>query len=214
MPFPIPVASVLTGASISQLAHWRRTDLLVPETKADGRPLLYSFRDLLALRTVVRLRHDVSLQKIRRAFGNLPRLDYTEHPSRYDLVQVGDTIAIRDSESEVIDLVRAPGQQIANLGEVLKAFRTEDGADVVDFLSPRPNLTVREQRLGGWPTIAGTRIPYDVIASLMADGSVAPRDIRKLYPSVSAAAARDALRFAESLPGDHVEAYTGASAAG
>lgn len=197
--FPIPVASVLTGASVGQLYSWRRTDLLRPEA-SDARPLLYSFRDLLAIRTVVHLREEISLQKIRRAFRAMEALDFTEHPAQYDLVRVGDSIVLRDTEDSAIDLVREPGQRIVNLEVVLGSFSTHSGERVVDFRAPREHLQVRERRLAGWPTIADTRIGFDTIANLVRDGSVGFGEVRYYYPSVSAAAARDALAFMESLP--------------
>lgn len=202
--FPIPVASVLTGASVGQLYNWRRTDLLRPE-ESDARPLLYSFRDLLALRAVVSLREETSLQRIRKAFRTMETLDFTDHPSRYDLVRVEDTIMLRDTEDTAIDLVRDPGQRIANLGDLLQPFQTSTGETVVDFLQPREHLQVRQRRLDGWPTIKGTRIKFDTIANLMRDGSVAPKDVKSFYPAVSAAAARDALDFMQSLPTNHEE---------
>lgn len=204
MPFPVPVVSVLTGASMGQLYSWRRTDLLRPE-ESDSRPLLYSFRDLLALRTVVKLREETSLQKIRKAFRTMESLDFTEHPSRYELVGLNDTIVLRDTSETAIDLVRDPGQHIANLGDLMKPFTTSSGEAVVDFLHPREHLQVRERRLDGWPTITGTRIRFDTIAHLIDDGSISARQVHSYYPGVTAAAARDALDFLRSLPQQHEE---------
>ncbi len=45
--------------------------LLVPELRQAGRPLLYSFRDVIALRTFVYLRGEHSLQKVRKAVSTL-----------------------------------------------------------------------------------------------------------------------------------------------
>lgn len=189
---------------MGQLYSWRRTDLLRPE-ESDSRPILYSFRDLLALRTVVQLREETSLQKIRKAFRTMESLDFTEHPSRYELVWLADTIVLRDTSETAIDLVREPGQHIANLGDLMKPFTTSSGEAVVDFLHPREHLQVRARRLDGWPTIAGTRIRFDTIAHLIEDGSVSPRQVQSYYPGVTAAAARDALDFLRSLPQQHEE---------
>jgi len=57
------MAAALSGATISQLRHWRsvRTGpLLAPEISTAPRAV-YSFQDLLALRTFVRLRENTSL---------------------------------------------------------------------------------------------------------------------------------------------------------
>lgn len=68
MSFPGDLTAALTGATMSQLASWRqgRPPILAPEY-GNKPSALYSFRDVVALRTVVKLRSDVSLQKIRKA---------------------------------------------------------------------------------------------------------------------------------------------------
>lgn len=198
MSFPVEVTSVLTGATLSQLAYWRQTDLLVPELERRPRAL-YSFRDLVALRTVVHLRSDNSLQAIRRAFQQLARMDLTDHPSTYTLASRGRSIVLQHKDGET-DLVGHPGDEvIANLGDVFAPFRTAQGRNVVDFRRPRHRIEVREHRMGGWPTIEGTRIPYDTIALLVADGTI-PRDrVSAYYPTVSREAVDDAVSFAEEV---------------
>jgi DNA-binding transcriptional MerR regulator len=69
------LAAALLGATIRQLAYWRKPGpdgqpILAPEYSAT-RPIDYSFRDVVALRTCVRLRQEASLQKIRRALDTL-----------------------------------------------------------------------------------------------------------------------------------------------
>ena len=93
MVFPIELAATLSGASRTQLNRWRSTGLLVPEIQA-YRPPLYSFRDLVALRAVVFLRAETSLQRVRRAFANLPEMNFSEHPAEYKLATDGRTIVI------------------------------------------------------------------------------------------------------------------------
>ncbi|MGH1554815.1 hypothetical protein ACRAWF_31460 [Streptomyces sp. L7] len=76
MSYEPKLAAALSGATLRQLSHWRRASgkrgaLLVPEI-SDSRPILYSFRDVVALRACVKLRRETSLQKIRRASGHAP----------------------------------------------------------------------------------------------------------------------------------------------
>lgn len=194
--FPTDLTSALTGASVWQLRRWNSTGLLVPEGQTKPR-LLYSFRDVVALRTVVRLRSEAaSLQKVRRAFANMPALDFTEHPARYQFGTDGRTIVIADDDGNTIDLVREPGQyQMHSLAEIFAPFTTNRGEMVVDFLHPRKRLEIRAGRMGGWPTIADTRIPYDTIAKLLTGGDIAPGGVSYYYPEVDAESARDALDF-------------------
>ena len=75
MSYAPKLAAALSGATIRQLAYWRKPGpdglaVLAPEYSAT-RPIDYSFRDVIALRTCVRLRREASLQKIRRAVDTL-----------------------------------------------------------------------------------------------------------------------------------------------
>ncbi|WP_434447733.1 DUF433 domain-containing protein [Lentzea sp. E54] len=199
MLFPVDVASVLSGASVRQLDHWRRTELLVPEYSTQ--PVRYSFRDLVALRIVMKLRTDLSLQKVRKAFGNLPAYNFTHHPGEYRFGTDGDTIAVMDlDDQQWTDLVRQPGQpHLFTLAEVFAPFTTQTGRKVVDFMRPRKRLQVDSERMGGWPTIAGTRVGFDTVANLMEDGSLTAEDVHYYYPSVAVEAVADAVSFAEDV---------------
>lgn len=205
MAFPPELASVLSGASLYQLAGWRRANhLLVPEVSAT-RPVLYSFRDLVALRTFVRLRADVPLQRIRKALRGLEALDLTDHPSRYQLHSDGDGVFLVEVDEEDVprttDLVRMPGQGVLlTLEDAFAPFTNLQRRPVVDFRRPRANLRVREQRIGGWPTIKGTRVPYDTVANLV-EGGVSPEDVARFYPSVSVDDALDAVSFSDEVSG-------------
>ena len=157
MAFPTDLTSMLSGASVSQLSNWRATDLLRPEIQ-DKPKALYSFRDVLALRTFVHLRRDVSLQKIRTALKNLKEYDLTEHPSSYKLVADARSVLVVHDDGDATDLVLRKGQRLlGTMDSVLAPFINMQGRDVVDFVRPRPNLEVRERRMGGWAD--GRRLP-------------------------------------------------------
>jgi uncharacterized protein (DUF433 family) len=196
MAFPTNLASVLTGASRSQLRRWHRTGLLTPEISTAPTGLLYSFRDLVAVRTVVHLRASSSLQKVRQAFANLPVVDFTEHPSAYSFVTNGHTIVAMNIEGVSVDLVQNVGQtEVISLVDIFGPFINRQGKEVVDFLHPRRHLEVRQGRMSGWPTIQNTRVPYDTVARLLSTGDITPDEVESFYPGVSAEAARDARDF-------------------
>lgn len=203
MSFPIPLTSKMSGASVHQLAYWRNTGVLVPEIESLRAPFLYSFRDIVALRTLAWLRGDHALQLIRRSLDTLRELDMVEHPSKYKLIKLGKSIGVHLEDDRAIDLAKEPGQTtVGSLADVFAEFETVRRRKVDPLLHPRENVEVNPTRLGGWPTIAGTRIPYDLVAALISDGSVAPEHVGDFYPGVSAAAARDALDFDESVKSD------------
>lgn len=199
MGFPEDLTATLTGASVYQLRQWRSKGLLVPEIQQQ-RPPLYSFRDLVAVRAVVFLRSQVSLQRIGKAFEALKELDLTDHPSRYAFGVHRKDISVETSEGDIIDLVGKKGQQnLFRLDQIFRPFENFRGTQVVDFEHPRPNLELKRGRLGGWPTIAGTRVPYQNVANLLDGGDYSPEDIEAFYPSVSVDAADDAVSFDEQV---------------
>jgi uncharacterized protein (DUF433 family)/DNA-binding transcriptional MerR regulator len=197
--YPTKMAAALSGATRNQLRHWRspRTGpLLAPEIAAAPRAL-YSFQDVLALRTFVRLRETTSLQKIRAAIGHLRNLGEVGPLTSYRLVSDrGGNVQLLTGD-EAVDLVSKPGQLqlVAVIGEVIESFAVRAGVLVPDLLQPRPRLAVDPETQGGIPVIVGTRVPYDAVAGLMRDG-VSAEQIAEYYPSVSAEAAKDALDFA------------------
>lgn len=82
------LTSHLTGATVKQLTSWSGTGVLKPEFGRDG----YSFRDIVALRTYVKLHMEVSLPKTRVAFNEFENRDLTENPSTYELTTDGDSV--------------------------------------------------------------------------------------------------------------------------
>lgn len=194
------LAAALSGATLRQLSHWRRSSnssgaVLVPEASA-ARPILYSFRDVVALRTCVYLRKDTSLQRIRRAIANLRSLGELDHLSEYKLVSDNDSVVLVNEESAV-DLVKQPGQYVmAEMSKVLSPFVNKNDVSVPALFRPREHIAVSPDVRSGHPVIAGTRVPYEQVADLMHDG-VPVESIHDYYPAVGAMAARDARDFAE-----------------
>lgn len=199
MAYATKMVAALSGATVSQLRHWRspRTGPLLAPEIATLPQAFYSFRDLLALRTCVHLREYASLQRIRLAIGNLRDLGEVEHLASYRLVSdlAGNIQLV--TEKDAVDLVRTPGQQqiLVVVGDVIAAFPVRAGVVVPHLLQPREHLAVDPETQGGIPVITGTRVPYDAVAGLMRDNVTAER-IADYYPAVSAEAARDALDFA------------------
>lgn len=199
MAFPLKLASVLSGATRSQLLNWRKQGLVVPEVRAD-RPPLYSYRDLLLLRTMVFLRAKTSNQRVRRAFDNLDVFDLSDHPSAYKFGTDRRTIIVQGPDGVRIDLLMRPGQiELISFEDLFEPFSNWRGSPVVDFRRPRRRLEVRPQRLGGWPTVQGTRVAFDTISNLVDGRTIRVQDVPQFYPSVSVEAARDALDLAKQV---------------
>ncbi|MDX2520607.1 MULTISPECIES: DUF433 domain-containing protein [Streptomyces] len=204
MSYEPKLAAALTGATLRQLAHWRnpaaaKGALLIPEVSAE-RPILYSFRDLIALRLCVQMRKETSLHKIRDAVRSLRvNLGEREHLSTYRLVADGHHIYLVEP-AQATDLLHGGNGVIHQVVDALKPFY-RGGRHIPDLYQPRDHLRVDEDVRGGEPVIDGTRIPAADVAALVRDG-IAPERIVDFYPGVSAAAARDALDFS-----DYVDSY-------
>lgn len=206
MAFPVPIASVLTGATARQLAYWRKETgnappLLVPEGKRSGR-YLYSWADVVALRSIVYLRQEKSLPRIRRAVATLRQLESAEwtHLSAYRLIDTPSSILVETPSGQLLDVDQQPGTVMERvlMHDVLGPFTTQDGRAVPALSKPRPRLAVDPRVLGGYPVIAGTRVPYDAVASLAQD-EAPPAEISSIYPSIDPEAIDDAVSFAEQV---------------
>lgn len=94
-----------------------------------------------------------------------------------------------------MDLTSSKGDLVIHeFVDVLRPFYVR-GRQIPPLLDPRDHVQVDPAVRGGEPMIAGTRVPYEDVASLMRDG-VAAEGIHEFYPAVSAEAALDALDFA------------------
>jgi uncharacterized protein (DUF433 family) len=136
------------------------------------------------------------LQKVRRAIGNLRDLGEVEHLASYRLEsdQAGNIQLVR--EADAIDLVHGGQRQLfVVLRDVIEAFPIRPGVVIPNLLRPLEGLSIDPEVQGGFPVIAGTRVPYDTVASLMRE-DIPAEQISDYYPSVSAEAARDAFNFA------------------
>jgi len=193
--FPLNLTSKLTGVTPYQLRSWSRSGLLVPEIRAK-RPPIYSFRDLVALRSIAFLRAETSLQKIHKAFDNLNVLDMVEHPSEYSFGTDGKTIFVQGPDDEAIDLVRSLGARtLFTFEEMNEAFINFRKQEVPSFTAPAPHICVNPARIGGWPAIEGTRIGYDVIADLAGAQDPDVEYVIEYYPGPTTSAVESAIEF-------------------
>lgn len=197
MAYDVRITSALSGVTVGQLSYWRRTGAYKPETS--HRPALYSFRDLIALRTFAKLRGARSLQATRKALKKLHEIGASDHLSMYKLVLQGrkGIVLVSPDGREGVELVEKPGQLVAvlQLGDVLRPFPLDD-IEVPSLFQPRERISVDPAVRGGHPVVKGTRVPFEAVAGLVRDG-VALDDVSEFYPSVTADGARDAVDFAD-----------------
>lgn len=197
MSFPLNLTSHLTGATPAQLRKWRTDGLLVPEV-SEKRPTLYSFQDLIALRSMVFLRAETSSQRMKRAFQTMDMLDLMEHPSGYKFTALHGCIFLEEPDGTVHDLTTTNRGNVMTLTfeDLLSEFTNWKDHQVVDFRRPSTHVEVNVRRMGGWPTVEGTRVPYDLVADLIEYDGLSYEEIADDYPGVTPPRASDALAFA------------------
>lgn len=206
MSFTPVVAAALSGASTGQLAYWRSSQtsepLLRPHYYAPRSRVSYSFRDVVALRTFVYLRsRDVPLQRIRKAVARLGKLGHDAHLSEYSLLAMGHDVVWRIADDAAVDLTGIPGHGLlAQMVDIFAPFVNMQSQDVVDLRRPKPGISVDPDVRGGFPVVEGTRVPYDLVASLLDDG-LDLGAISDIYPSVTVDGARGAAEFARYVEG-------------
>lgn len=89
----------------------------VIDAKGKGSRRLYSFRDLVALRTAKELRDmGVPLQTLRKVVGFLRRVKGLENPlAEARLVVSGNDVLFVQNQEELVSLLRTPGQGVLRL---------------------------------------------------------------------------------------------------
>jgi uncharacterized protein (DUF433 family) len=191
----------LTGLSARQLRYWDDTAFFSPTLLDDhsGRAFgrIYSFRDVVGLRTIAILRrhHSIPLQELRRVGEWLLR----EHETPWSslrLALMGRTVIFFDPGSGAAIEPGPQGQTIlaialepiANEMRDAAAKLQERGSDQIGQLS-RNRYVVHN----AW-VIAGTRIPTEAIWNFHAGGFDVDAIIRE-YPRLTSEDVRVAIDF-------------------
>jgi uncharacterized protein (DUF433 family)/DNA-binding transcriptional MerR regulator len=200
-------AAALSGVPKSTVYYWARNGYLVPSVSQG--PMLWSYTDLLALRTIYWLRRPKkafdreipgnSMGKVLRALEELKRLDLDllegGHPSI--AVTLGGEIVVN---VEALPLQRAEdGQYIErDLVDLLGPFEGLEGMQGPDLAWPRPTVQILPRKISGAPHVTGTRLPTQSIFALARRGFDIER-LAKIYPFIDRRALADSIDLEEQL---------------
>jgi DNA-binding transcriptional MerR regulator/uncharacterized protein (DUF433 family) len=196
----------LTGLSKSQLRYWDRTGFYRPSLASENRRVpysrIYSFKDLLALRTigVLRKQHSVPLQHLRKAAHKLSHLA-DELWTRTVLYVLNKKVIFHDpSTSQLREIVS--DQYV--IGIPLKTIVADTKRDVenmkVEWRRPDEIGRVKRSRFiahNAW-VIAGTRIPTGAIRRFKEAG-YSVSQILKEYPDLTPQDIEAALAHEEKM---------------
>jgi len=136
-------AAEIVGITYRQLDYWARTDLVRPaiaDAKGSGSRRLYSYRNLLELKTIKTLLDaGIKLESVREVFRYL-RENLGEDVTTVNLVISGNRSVLVRSGEEIIDLLRQ-GQGVLNILP-LAGVQDEVDAKIVE-LFPSRSVPVR-----------------------------------------------------------------------
>lgn len=192
----------ITGLSKGRLRYWAKTDFFKPSFVEDDPRLpysrFYSFKDIVALRTLelLRVQNGVPLQHLRRVAEQLEHL-------RDDLWTKTTLFVINRKVAFVNPETGQPEEVVSDqylLGIPLKKVIDDTKAEVV-LLRKRPEDSHgklerhRSVVRNAW-VVAGTRIPVGAIKRFHEDGYSAKQIIEE-YPDLTPEDIESALRHGE-----------------
>jgi uncharacterized protein (DUF433 family) len=194
----------LTGLSDRQLRYWDNTGFFVPSFADDNRrrphARVYSFRDLVRLRTIaVLLDRGISLQELRK-IGAWLAANHDEPWAKLRFSTVGKELFVADPESDVVlRASRSQGQAAMPwyLEEI--ARQMEEATNRLQDRSPEEHGKIVRNRfvMHNMPVIAGTRIPTSAIYDLHTAGRTTAEIIED-YPRLTEADIREAIAWEET----------------
>jgi len=208
--YPADRAAALSGVPISTVHYWARQEILAP-TVSPERVKLWSYADLMGLRTIYWLRQAKetegggriprsTMPAVKRALGQLAELDLGLWSEEFGP-------AVRVDRSGRIHLATDPSLEAEGRQRVLPPedeldllapFPVKEGAKGPHLVTPRPHLRIVPGKLGGSPHVIHTRLESQAIGGLAGAGLPTAK-IYRLYPDVAASAIDDALDLERQL---------------
>lgn len=204
MAFTAETVRRLTGLSDRQLRYWDDTGFFIPSFADENRrrphARIYSFRDLVGLRTIaLLLDRGISLQELRK-IGDWLANHHEEPWSKLRFSTIGKEVFISDPESDVvIRASRARGQAVIPwyLSDIAREM--EQATDRMQDRLPEDHGRIVRDRfvMHNTPVVAGTRIPASTIYDLHTAGHTM-NEIIQDYPRLNEADVTEAIAWEET----------------
>jgi DNA-binding transcriptional MerR regulator/uncharacterized protein (DUF433 family) len=193
-------AAALSGVPKRTLTWWAQKGYYRPSISPEPRPRLWSWYDLVALRTIDWLRQPkrdglkgVPIRRIREAIEEIDRRGLSRADLHNLVVQTKSGVPYLNIDQQ---LIRADGTgQFAMPDALAVVYPYKEGPDL---LQPRPLLRIIPGKLHGEPHLLNTRISSATIYALHEDGFLLPQ-IHDMYPEADPEALTQAIDLEESL---------------
>jgi DNA-binding transcriptional MerR regulator/predicted RNase H-like HicB family nuclease len=142
--FTTSQASRITGASARMLAHWDRIGLIHPTARrasGKGSKRLYSFSDLIVIRTIHQLRQaNCPLSRIHSAVKALrsrrPETCSSEALAELTLVTNGKSVLLLDSNKQLLDVLTRQVMWCVPLGQLILDTSQRVGNSEIGWKEP------------------------------------------------------------------------------
>jgi len=188
--FSVDRIAMLAGLSVRQLRYWDKTKVYEPELANGSRRQayspIYSFRDVVGLRTLAQLRKQVPLQELRRV-GDWLKESYSYPWSSLRFGILGKKVVFGEPGTSEIIATRPAGQRVMRMIELEPV--AADVRTAIRHLNRRGpgeiGKVIRDRHvMGNAPVLAGTRIPTSIVWDFYTAGSP-PETIRAMYPHLT-----------------------------
>lgn len=196
--FSLDQVSRLTGLSVGRLIDWDASNFYRPSLAYEKRrspySRIYSFEDLVSLRTLSLLRQRVSMQHLRKAAEKLKH--HSGKPwSELTLYVLNKEVHFQQPRGGAIEGA-VSGQYGATIPLQSVAAEMQDRAEALKSRDPNTVGKLEKNRfvMGGEPVVAGTRILAASVRAL-ADAGYSPQEILAEYPDLQLADVHSVLNF-------------------
>lgn len=194
--YTAPRASQLSGVPRSTVYEWAREGVLVPDYAAAS-PRMWSYRDLVFLRLLARMRHS-GIDRAEAAADVAALRRRLSHPdAAIDRVRIGAGLFV-DGEAEEI---RSGQQAMADVLALTQEFDLLEPVEGVssrpmwgpDLLEPSAHTYISPQVMGGEPCVDSSRVPSSSVFTLVEDRGLDADNVVELYPQLSHEGVEDAV---------------------
>lgn len=195
--YPALRASHLSGVPERTIYHWAREASFVPDFP-HGRPKRWSYRDLIFLRLLARMRaHGIPLPHA-AASVQVIRERFATGASSSSIVRLIGKSALLGDEAHDVASGQGVLTQIVDLARPFDLLAPIEGVTVrpswgPDLIAPTPLTSISPDVLAGEPRIARTRVPTSSLYALARERQLSPSRIVRLFPQLTVAAVEDAI---------------------
>lgn len=196
--YPADRAAHLSGVPRSTVYEWAREAVLVPDY-SHATPKLWSYRDLVFLRLLARMRHSgIARVHAAEALKQLRAL-LAQPGSDITWVRIGNGLFVGDDTHDLITKQQA-FEQVLSITKPFNLLEPIEGVNDhpiwgPDLVEPSAHTYISPHVMGGEPCVDSTRIPSATVLALVDSRGLTSAKIVRLYPQLTSEGIKDAVEL-------------------